>query len=132
MQSFFIPRNLVADKDVVDGDVDELDEEADEAHDAEADAGGLGDGRELLPVGLGALLHEVHGVLHELLQGLHNHGVDVGHGGDCAERKPSRARRRGAGLSGSIFAQLSSTRVEGAYACPCGPAAYALRGEAMV
>ena len=60
------------------------------AHDEEAHADGLGDARELCPVGLGALLHEVHGVLHELLQGLHDHGVDVGHGEGCVERKPSR------------------------------------------
>ena len=34
---------LRAHDDVVDGDVDELDEEADEAHDAETDGGGDGD-----------------------------------------------------------------------------------------
>ena len=83
MQSFFIPRNLVADKDVVDGDVDELDEEADEAHDAEADAGGLGDGRELLPVGLGALLHEVHGIFGKLPEGLNGHLVKSFFAGHC-------------------------------------------------
>jgi len=49
--------------------VDELDEEADEAHDEEADAGGAGDLGELLPVGFRALLHEVHRILGELLEG---------------------------------------------------------------
>ena len=34
---------LGSDYDVVDGDVDELDEEADESHDAESDGGGDGD-----------------------------------------------------------------------------------------
>ena len=38
---------LRADDDVVDGDVDQLDEEADETHDAEADRGGDGDLLEL-------------------------------------------------------------------------------------
>ena len=40
---------LWSDDDVVDGDVDELDEETDEAHDAEPDGGGDGNLRELLP-----------------------------------------------------------------------------------
>jgi hypothetical protein len=38
---------LCADDDVVDGDVDELDEEADEAHNGEADGCGDGDLLEL-------------------------------------------------------------------------------------
>ena len=38
---------LGADDDIVDGDVDELDEEADEAHDAEPDRGGDGNLLEL-------------------------------------------------------------------------------------
>ena len=69
--------HLVANEDVVDGDVNELDEEADEAHDGKADAGGLGNGRELLPVGLGALLHQVHGVLGKLPEGLDDHIVET-------------------------------------------------------
>ena len=52
-----MPRSS-SDDDVVDGDVDELDEEADEAHDPEPDGGGDGDLGELLPVRLGAPLHQ--------------------------------------------------------------------------
>ncbi len=44
--------------DVVNGDVDELDEEADESHDGESDGGGDGDLLELLPVRLCASLHQ--------------------------------------------------------------------------
>ena len=64
--------HLVANQDVVDGDVNELDEETNEAHDGKADAGGLGNGREFLPVGLGALLHQVHGILGKLPEGLND------------------------------------------------------------
>ena len=64
------PHYLVANEDVVDGDVNELDEETNEAHDGKADSGGLGNGREFLPVGLGALLHQVHGILGKLPEGL--------------------------------------------------------------
>lgn len=48
---------LVSDNDVVDWDVDEFYEEADEAHDAESDGGGDGDLLELAAVGLGASLN---------------------------------------------------------------------------
>ncbi len=44
--------------DVINGDVDELDEEADESHDGESDGGGDGNLLELLPVRLGASLHQ--------------------------------------------------------------------------
>lgn len=56
---------LGAHDDVVDGDVYQLDEKADEAHDAEADCGGNGDFLELLAVGLGAALHQTDRVLGE-------------------------------------------------------------------
>ena len=56
-----------ADDDVVDGDVNEFDEEADEPHDAEADGRRDGDLRELLPVRLRASLHQSDRVLGELL-----------------------------------------------------------------
>merc|ERR1719167_1694188 len=47
---------------IVDGDVDELDKEADEAHDTKANSSGNGNLGELLPVGLGAPLdrHTFH------------------------------------------------------------------------
>merc|ERR1719278_180263 len=65
-----------AEDDVVDGDVDELDEEPDEAHDGDAD----GDLGELLPVGLGAALDQPDGVLGKLLEGLEG-GGDLVHPG---------------------------------------------------
>merc|ERR1719452_409270 len=61
---------LGPDNDVVDGDVDELDEEPNEAHEAKPDGRGDGDLREFFPVRLGAPLHQSDGVLAELLQGL--------------------------------------------------------------
>ena len=48
---------LCADNDVVDGNVDELDEESDESHDAEPDGGGDSNLLELFPVGFSASLH---------------------------------------------------------------------------
>ena len=48
---------LWADDDVVDWNVDELDEESDESHDAEPDGGGDSYLLELLPVGFSASLH---------------------------------------------------------------------------
>jgi len=48
----------------------QLDEEADEAHDAEAHGGGDGDLLELLAVGLGAALDQADGVLGEGAAGL--------------------------------------------------------------
>ena len=66
---------LASYEDIVDGDVNELDEEADESHDTETHTGGLGDSHKFLPVGLGALLHEVHGILRELAERLDGHLV---------------------------------------------------------
>lgn len=65
-------RSAAADDDVVDGDVDELDEEADEAHDGEADRGGKRDLLVLLTVRLSALLHEADRVLRETLRWVHH------------------------------------------------------------
>ena len=61
---------LCSDNDVVDGDVDELDKEPNEAHEAKPDGRGDGDLLELLPVGLGASLDKSDGVLAELFEGL--------------------------------------------------------------
>ena len=61
---------LCSDNDIVDGDVDELDEESDESHQREANGCGDGDLLELLPVGLGASLDQSDGVLAELFEGL--------------------------------------------------------------
>ena len=61
---------LCSDNDIVDGDVDELDEESDESHQREANGCGDGDLLELLPVWLGAPLHQTHRVLAELSEGL--------------------------------------------------------------
>ena len=49
---------LASYEDIVDGDVDELDEEADEAHDREANRRRLRDLGEFRLVGLGAALDE--------------------------------------------------------------------------
>ena len=59
-----------ADDDVVDGNVNEFDEEADESHYGEADGRRHGDLHELLPVWLGAALDQTHRVLGELAHGL--------------------------------------------------------------
>ena len=64
------PIVVLSDNDIVDGDVDELDEESDESHQREANGCGDGDLLELLPVGLGASLHQTHRVLAELSEGL--------------------------------------------------------------
>lgn len=58
--------------------MDELDEEANEAHDAETDRGGERDLLEFLSVGLGALLDESIRVLKELLAWLDDF-VDLVH-----------------------------------------------------
>merc|ERR1719167_681010 len=55
---------------IVDGDVDELDKEADEAHDTKANGSGDGNLGELLPVRLGAPLDQPDRVLGKLLQRL--------------------------------------------------------------
>jgi len=55
-----------ADDDVVDGNVNEFDEEANESHDGEADGRCHGDLDELLPVWLGASLHQTHRILGEV------------------------------------------------------------------
>ena len=80
--------SLWADDDIVDGDVDQLDEESDEAHDGESDGGGDSDLLELCKklknwqfrryfqkcrkitflVGFGAPLDQSDGVFGELLQ----------------------------------------------------------------
>ena len=66
-----VKRTLRADDDVVDGNVDELDEETNEAHDGESDGGGHRDLLVLLPVGFGAALHQPDRVLGELTQRIH-------------------------------------------------------------
>jgi len=48
---------LCAYNDVVDGNVDELDEESDESHDAEPDGGGDSNLLKLLPVRFSTSLH---------------------------------------------------------------------------
>ena len=48
---------LCSDNDVVDGDVDELDEEPNEAHEAKPDGRGDGDLREFFPEGLRINFH---------------------------------------------------------------------------
>lgn len=56
---------LRADNNVVDRDVYQLDEETDEAHDAEANSGGNSDFLELLAIGLGAALDQADWILGE-------------------------------------------------------------------
>lgn len=59
---------LTPDQDIVDWDVNELDEKADEAHDEEADTGGPSDLHKFLTVRLCALFHQVHRVPRKLLK----------------------------------------------------------------
>jgi len=66
-----------SDDDVVDGNVNEFDEEADESHDGEPYGRGHGDLRELLPVRLCASLDETHRVLGELTHRLQLHDEGV-------------------------------------------------------
>ena len=67
---------LIANQDVVDGDVNQLDKETDESHNEKANAGGLGNGGELLSVGLGAFLDQMNRILGELLQGFDQNFVE--------------------------------------------------------
>eukprot|EP00628_Pelagophyceae_sp_CCMP2097_P012154 CAMPEP_0206807206 /NCGR_PEP_ID=MMETSP0975-20121206/5117_1 /ASSEMBLY_ACC=CAM_ASM_000399 /TAXON_ID=483370 /ORGANISM="non described non described, Strain CCMP2097" /LENGTH=89 /DNA_ID=CAMNT_0054349279 /DNA_START=18 /DNA_END=284 /DNA_ORIENTATION=- len=76
-------------QDVVDGNVHKFDKEADEPDDDEADGRGPRDARELLAVGLGALLHEMYRVLDELLHRQHDHRIYVAHPGNT---KPVKVR----------------------------------------
>jgi len=55
------------DKNLVDRDEDQLDEEADKAHDRKAHRGGGGNLGQLLGVGLGAPVDQVHGPLGKVL-----------------------------------------------------------------
>jgi len=58
--------SLVANKNIVDGDVNQLDKETNETHDGKSNAGRLGNLREFLSVRLSAFLHQVHGVLGKI------------------------------------------------------------------
>ena len=66
-------RKSSSDDDVVNGNVNEFDEKAYEAHDAESDGRRHGDLDELLPVGFCAALHQSGRVLGELLARLQLH-----------------------------------------------------------
>ena len=63
---------LCANKDVVDGDVDELDKVSDKAHDEEADGCSDNDLLVFLLVGLGATTDHTDTVLRKLLQRSNN------------------------------------------------------------
>lgn len=65
---------LDADDDVVDGDVNEFDEVADEAHDQEAYSGGQCDLLEFFGIRLGAAFDKTVGVESKLLDGLDGSG----------------------------------------------------------
>ena len=76
----FIPWSnllLLAYQNVVYGNMDQFDKEADEAHDQKADSCGLGDVCEFLSVGLGALFDQMHRVFCKLLQRLNEHFVET-------------------------------------------------------
>jgi hypothetical protein len=90
-----------ADEDVVDGDVDELDNVADDAHDEETNADSLRDADELPLVGLGAAVHE-EGAFPEKLSGHVCEFLDVLHGGGRAgEGRGARwAKARRGGFNG--------------------------------
>ena len=88
---------LVCHENLVDGDVDELDEEADEAHNEESGHCRPGDLDKLLPIGFGTFLHEVHRIpdlriviranehTYKVLQRLDHDRIHVRHGGGPLE-----------------------------------------------
>lgn len=63
--------SLRSHNDVVDGDVDQLDKEADEAHDSKPDRSRYGNLLELFPVWFGALFDQANGVLGKLTGRVH-------------------------------------------------------------
>jgi len=74
-------RLCASDEDVVDGDVDQLDNVADSAHDEETDTDGLAELQELDLVGLGAPSHKLNTFLGELGGNLEDLLDLVGHCG---------------------------------------------------
>ena len=57
---------LTSHKNVINGNVNQLDKESDKSHDGETDSDSLCDGGKFLAIGLGAFLYQVHGILCEL------------------------------------------------------------------
>jgi len=70
LSSSFILRSLTSDNDVVDGDMDQLDEESNESHDAEPDSCCHGDLSKLFPVRFSTSFDQSAAVLSELLGGV--------------------------------------------------------------
>ena len=66
-----------SDENIVDGDVDDLDEEPDEAHDQEPNSRGTGNLSELLTIGLVALHHQMLRIPVELCEGFQEDTVHV-------------------------------------------------------
>lgn len=77
---FLFDQDLTTNNDVVDGDVNEFDEEADEAHDGKPNRCGHGNFLEFFSVGFCASFYEPYWVFDELPAGLNKlhyliHGV---------------------------------------------------------
>jgi hypothetical protein len=62
---------LVPYQNIVDGDMYQLDKEANESHDKEPDTNRLANLHELLAVRLGAFLDQMHGIASKFLEWLH-------------------------------------------------------------
>ena len=57
--------------------MNQLDKKSNESHNQKSNSSGFGNGGEFLPVGLGAFLDEVDGILGELSEGLDEHLVET-------------------------------------------------------
>lgn len=68
--------SLISHENVIDGNVNQLDKETNESHDEKSSGSCLGDRGKLFPVGLSALLDQMHRVLGKLPEGLNEHLVE--------------------------------------------------------
>jgi len=77
MRDLWSSFNLSADYDIVDGNVNQFDEESDETHDGEPNRRRHSNLYELLPVWLRASFHQTSRVLSELLARLQLHDQHI-------------------------------------------------------
>ena len=71
-----IKSSLVSNKDVIDWDVNKLDKKSNKSHDQKSNTSSSGNSSEFLPIGLGALLDKVYGVLGKLAKWLDENLVE--------------------------------------------------------
>jgi hypothetical protein len=67
---------LIANENVINRNVDQLDKEADESHNQESSGSSFCNGREFLTIRLGTLLDQVYGVLGKLPERLYEHFIE--------------------------------------------------------